>query len=502
MQKILLTIFLISSFILQAQNTRDVVYLKNGSVIKGKITEMNPSENLKIETSDGSLFVYQMSEIKKMEKEEFVGKEVNQKTTSMISQSTIDKFFSNWLSKNRPALKFIGVSKKNGVKREIYGQKIYEIEYELIFETKQDIYINATAFGSAWANKFVDDFSYALQGSDGYESALAGAKKRIPKGQRFVANGSLSFEETDNGWRSSSFKNENYKTVASNYVSSDMMKRQAEERAKLAAELKVKLDWKKEDTEPAEFISHYFKVDNVPLFSYGNIQYKIEPISSYSGRNDVASSIQNVFYQAIESTNREQKSDELSYSSSLNQGLCEFKILKVDFPFKNTGYQCNILISGKISGAYNEPENFPFDYSISLSAKSNRYKKNLSKNQAFASALDDLKAKVRGFIFQYEPIVVEFIRVETNKRGKVNKIVFKKPSMFLNTRKMKFVVMKPSDLGLRNNKFVMTAKVGDCMFKGEINGDEIICNVSGGKNKKAFAKLIDSEEKYIALSSF
>jgi hypothetical protein len=48
----------------------DVVYLKNGSVIRGLIMEQIPNETLKIQTADGSLFVYKMEEVVKITKEE------------------------------------------------------------------------------------------------------------------------------------------------------------------------------------------------------------------------------------------------------------------------------------------------------------------------------------------------------------------------------------------------------------------------------------------------
>ena len=47
----------------------DVVYLKNGSVIRGIITEQTPNESLKIKTSDGNLFVYQMGDVERISKE-------------------------------------------------------------------------------------------------------------------------------------------------------------------------------------------------------------------------------------------------------------------------------------------------------------------------------------------------------------------------------------------------------------------------------------------------
>lgn len=55
-----------------AQNYVEVVYLKNGSIIKGIIIEQVPNVSLKIKTADGSLFVYSLSEVEKITKEETV----------------------------------------------------------------------------------------------------------------------------------------------------------------------------------------------------------------------------------------------------------------------------------------------------------------------------------------------------------------------------------------------------------------------------------------------
>ena len=45
---------------------QEVVYLKNGSIIKGVVIEQVPGESLKIQTYDGSIFVYKMSEVEKI----------------------------------------------------------------------------------------------------------------------------------------------------------------------------------------------------------------------------------------------------------------------------------------------------------------------------------------------------------------------------------------------------------------------------------------------------
>lgn len=57
-----------------AQQYDDVVYLKNGSVIKGMIVEQIPNESLKIQTRDGSLIVCEMDDVEKMAKELADGK--------------------------------------------------------------------------------------------------------------------------------------------------------------------------------------------------------------------------------------------------------------------------------------------------------------------------------------------------------------------------------------------------------------------------------------------
>lgn len=51
---------------------QDVVYLKNGSIIRGDIVEMVPGEMVKIQTSDGSVFVHAFADVEKFTKEQAV----------------------------------------------------------------------------------------------------------------------------------------------------------------------------------------------------------------------------------------------------------------------------------------------------------------------------------------------------------------------------------------------------------------------------------------------
>ena len=58
-----------------AQRMEEVVYLKNGSAIRCTVVEQIPGETVKVKTSDGSIFVYKMSEVEKITKEEKIQKE-------------------------------------------------------------------------------------------------------------------------------------------------------------------------------------------------------------------------------------------------------------------------------------------------------------------------------------------------------------------------------------------------------------------------------------------
>jgi hypothetical protein len=69
MKKHLVT-FIMLIFILfpiSAQKTKDVLYLKNGSIIYGKLIEIF-EDQYKIQTSDGSIFIYKSSEVEKFAK--------------------------------------------------------------------------------------------------------------------------------------------------------------------------------------------------------------------------------------------------------------------------------------------------------------------------------------------------------------------------------------------------------------------------------------------------
>ena len=66
---LLLFLLLFFSAALAQENYQDVVYLKNGSIIHGMITEQIPNKSLKIKTADNNIFFYQLDDIDKITKE-------------------------------------------------------------------------------------------------------------------------------------------------------------------------------------------------------------------------------------------------------------------------------------------------------------------------------------------------------------------------------------------------------------------------------------------------
>ena len=70
MKKILIPVIMliISSYSLNGQKLKDVLYLKNGSIIYGTLMEITDNQ-YKLRTSDGSLFIYGSDEVEKYIKE-------------------------------------------------------------------------------------------------------------------------------------------------------------------------------------------------------------------------------------------------------------------------------------------------------------------------------------------------------------------------------------------------------------------------------------------------
>ncbi len=57
----------------KSQELEDVVYFKNGNIVRGMIIEQVPNETIKIKTRDGNVFVFNIADIEKIRKEPLSG---------------------------------------------------------------------------------------------------------------------------------------------------------------------------------------------------------------------------------------------------------------------------------------------------------------------------------------------------------------------------------------------------------------------------------------------
>lgn len=132
----LLLFALITTLSFGQSNYQDVVYLKNGSIIRGVIIEQVPNKSIKIETADRSVFVYQIDEIEKIAKEEKVSNKNNESVRKK-------GFIGLELGANIPVGKF--ADENDGAAKT--GFQINLINFGYLFS--DNIGITATWFGAS-----------------------------------------------------------------------------------------------------------------------------------------------------------------------------------------------------------------------------------------------------------------------------------------------------------------------------------------------------------------
>jgi hypothetical protein len=118
-------LFSINSF---SQEMEDIVYLKNGSVIRGTIIEQIPNESIKIKTREDNIFVYKIEEILKISKEETSSQNKEKSKTKYIGTFSVgasipksDKEFSKYhgLGFNLNATSGILISNNVGLRLDV-----------------------------------------------------------------------------------------------------------------------------------------------------------------------------------------------------------------------------------------------------------------------------------------------------------------------------------------------------------------------------------------------
>ncbi len=88
-------LLLICSYVFSEQKPRDIVFLHNGSIIKGNIIEKIPGQTLKIQTADGSLFVYSFADIDSISSEKPLQKPASHESDELEPNPESETVFSH-----------------------------------------------------------------------------------------------------------------------------------------------------------------------------------------------------------------------------------------------------------------------------------------------------------------------------------------------------------------------------------------------------------------------
>lgn len=500
-------IFLFSC-IIYAQQARDVIHLKNGSVIRGIITEMKPSENIKIQMADGSVFVYKMSEVLKMEKEHSTDDFINQNNSQIEIQWQVENYFEQFITNERPALRFIGVEKKNGVKREIYGQRIYTVEYEIILAAKRDIQIyNNAVYSNEYEGgsiNFLDNFSYIDPDSSGVERLFTGDSQIVRRASRMSLEGVLNFGETDNGWRISGFKNNKLTFVAPNYIPPEMAIRIEEQDRKFIAQKKKEGDWKTADIDPIEIEPRFMTARNIPVFGTEEIEFSFEKGKTCNNcRNDNTLRAGEVVFKQIQDLQRYSNSDKSIFENAENQSKISIEILRIDYDFRvrrkegkisSHGYQCKITWKAYINSQMKNPQDLSYTKSSDTKAAISSYTVFYStKRSAFEKALSDLSFQTRKFIEQYAPMSLRVAKIETNRKGKPEYIIFDKPDVFFNLAELDFVVTEQKSILIGDKGHRIIKNLGQVKYRRKNYPQELKCRIRKSKMQKALKQYVGKE---------
>jgi len=90
-------------------------------------------------------------------------------------------------------IELIAFEKTNGLKHVVFGQELYEIEFNATIEFKEDAYKSYNLDGVEYTNFYV---------SEKGKGVLANyMEKLIEKGQKVNLTGSMDYEKTEKGWR-------------------------------------------------------------------------------------------------------------------------------------------------------------------------------------------------------------------------------------------------------------------------------------------------------------
>lgn len=139
---LLLLCFLLFASFIQAQNkTQDVVYLKNGSIIKGKVLGYEPAGQLTIEIRGGTILVYEGNQVQSIRQEAIEVPETSNTTTTAPAPKKKPKRSPHIPERGTHPIGFI--SNMTGIRVNGFGDFGLEIGVGLLYQYKNWLSVGA-----------------------------------------------------------------------------------------------------------------------------------------------------------------------------------------------------------------------------------------------------------------------------------------------------------------------------------------------------------------------
>jgi len=241
MKKIFLSLILFQALIVSSQtNMEDVVYLKNGSVIRGMILEIIPNQSVKIK-SDRNIFVYKMDEIEKITKEE------SNEVSTPLAQEVYDiKLFKNYIgdrvrNETNGLLSIVSAEKVDGQsqKNRMDGSDGYKLFFNFTLKAEDNIY--AWRCSNWQTMQFYDCPLFLIYVMDDIISNFSVLKEcdgakciYIKKGTIIKYSGETLLTKTERNWKVNQISIKTGQYLAPNDIRSDFSyKKEQEEKIKI-----------------------------------------------------------------------------------------------------------------------------------------------------------------------------------------------------------------------------------------------------------------------------
>ncbi len=471
MKNIFLFIFLFMSYnSINAQtNYEDVVYLKNGSIIHGIIIEQIPNESIKIKSGQ-NIFVYKISEVQKMTKEEVA----SQQNTNQGNLNS-NNFSGLFEVVNSSQKKFYHIKNDGGN---------ITLKYYVI--------LNGNIYDNSWKHCRADENVFTKTNDNLYSSSfnLITLRYSSISNTIFYNNGDCSDE---------------MKKIADISNTTTIIDIAKKINAVYSSSTNNQTAPNNPDANSTTNFSYnqiekksYF-VDNLPNFKNANIELsKIESLNTNFNVSEVQDVIKRAFENSsrFESNTRDKSVNNFSYEftiTSLNYNFDQGKKAVSNEPY--AGYSCKLLLKYKLVNKTNNST----VYEETLTFEGGDPKLDTDKSNAYNLCLKRLSKTISNLILFYSPVLSNFESVESSDKKGFPKFIYLDNSKYFSTdMNIFFVIVEESNIYYKGGKLTYSNAIATCDLKG-INDNKLKCKILSGEEK--LKSYIDNGKKIVAVSS-